>query len=60
MVLYVSTEGNAMKNWKTSLAGLGAAMLNLFANGHGWKEILVSAGFAALGLVSKDHDVTGN
>lgn len=48
-----------MKNWKTTLAGIGAAALNMFANGANWKNVLVSLGLAALGLVSKDHNVTG-
>jgi hypothetical protein len=48
-----------MKNWKTSLAGLGAGILNLLANGHNWKQVLLSAAVAALGLVGKDLNVTG-
>lgn len=48
-----------MNNWKTSLFGIGAGVLNMFANGTNWKEILVSAGIAALGIFAKDHDVTG-
>jgi hypothetical protein len=47
------------KNWKTSLFGLGAGALNMFANGTGWKQVIFSAAFAALGLFAKDHDVTG-
>ena len=39
--------------------GIGAGALNAFANGTNWKNVLLSVGFAALGLVSKDHDVTG-
>jgi hypothetical protein len=42
-----------MKNWKTTLAGLGAGALNLFANGVNWKQ-LVSVGVSAM-LLSKDH-----
>lgn len=49
-----------MKNWLTSLAGIGAGALNLLANGTNWKQILVSVGVAALGLVSKDFNTTGN
>lgn len=48
-----------MKNWKTSLFGLGAGALNMFANGTDWKHVLVSASFMALGLFAKDHDQTG-
>lgn len=48
-----------MKNWKTSVFGLGAGVLNMFANGTNWKQVLVSAAFAALGLFSKDNNVTG-
>jgi hypothetical protein len=44
-----------MKNWKTTLAGLGAGALNLFANGVNWKQVLVSVGVSAIGLLSKDH-----
>lgn len=45
-------------NWKTSLFGIGAGVLNLFANGTNWKQVLVAAAFASLGLFAKDHDVT--
>jgi hypothetical protein len=48
-----------LKNWKTTLAGLAAGGLNMFANGTNWKQILVSLGFGALGLFAKDHNVTG-
>lgn len=48
-----------MKNWKTTLFGIGAAALNMFANGVNWKQILVSVGLAGLGLFAKDKDVTG-
>lgn len=48
-----------MKNWKTTLAGLAAAGLNLFAQGTNWKNVLVSVGLAALGTLAKDSNVTG-
>lgn len=47
------------KNWKTSLFGIGAAALNMFANGTNWKQVLFSLGVAGLGILSKDHNVTG-
>lgn len=48
-----------MKNWKTSLFGIGAGALNLLANGIGWKQVLFSVGLAAVGTFAKDLDVTG-
>jgi len=48
-----------MKNWKTSLFGLGAGALNLFANGANWKQVLFSVGIAAVGVFAKDSGVTG-
>ena len=48
-----------MKNWKTTLFGLGAGVLNMFANGVSWKQVLFSSGLAALGLFAKDHNVSG-
>ncbi len=48
-----------MANWKTSLLGIAGGGLNLFANGLNWKQVLFSVGIAALGLVSKDMNVTG-
>lgn len=47
------------KNWKTTVFGLGAGALNMFANGTNWKQVLLSVGLAGLGLLSKDHNVTG-
>jgi hypothetical protein len=43
-----------MNDWKTTLAGLGAAALNLFANGANWKQVLLSIGITALGAFAKD------
>ncbi len=48
-----------MKNWKTTLLGLGAGALNMFANGTNWKQVLLSLALAAFGVVAKDHNVTG-
>ena len=55
-----------MTNWKTTLVGIIVAVANLFGSGVytnggaiNWKAFLTSAGIAALGLVAKDHDVTG-
>ncbi len=48
-----------MKNWKTSLFGLGAGALNMFANGTNWKQVLLSVGVAGLGVFSKDFNVSG-
>jgi hypothetical protein len=52
----VKTE---MKNWMTSLFGILAGAAGLFANGLGWKQVLVALATAALGLVAKDSNVTG-
>jgi hypothetical protein len=46
-------------NWKTTVAGLAAGGFNLFANGMNWKQVLLSVGIAFVGLVAKDHNVTG-
>jgi len=49
-----------LTNWKTSLAGLGAAILYVVANayqaGMTWRQWAVAAGIALLGLVAKDHN----
>ena len=47
-----------LTNWKTSLAGIAAGALNLYATGTDWKHILVSCGITLLGLVANDgtHD----
>jgi hypothetical protein len=46
-----------MKDWKTTLAGLGAAIAHVTVNGVGWKQLIVAAAIALLGLLAKD---TGN
>ena len=48
-----------MKNWRTTLAGLGAAFLNLYANGLTLKAAGLSVALAAIGAVAKDYNVTG-
>jgi hypothetical protein len=48
-----------MKEWKTSLFGLAAGALNLFASGANWKQVLFSVGIAAVGVFAKDSNVTG-
>lgn len=47
------------KNWKTTLAGMGAGALNLVANGVNLKQIGFSLLLAAIGAVAKDLNVTG-
>ena len=54
-----ATTDAMFKNWKTTLAGVGAGALNLFAQGMNWKSVLMSAGLAALGAFAKDSNVTG-
>lgn len=48
-----------MRNWKTTLLGFVAAVLQLMAGGMTLKNAAAAAGVAALGLVAKDHDVSG-
>jgi hypothetical protein len=53
-----------MKNWKTSLIGLGIGAGNLAIDMLGsshfnLKSFLFSVGIGALGLVAKDSNVTG-
>lgn len=48
-----------MKNWKTTLLGLGAGFLHLWATGANPKSAAVAVAIGALGMVAKDHDVTG-
>lgn len=48
-----------MKNWKTTLLGIGAAVFNLVANGATWKSAGLSVLLGLLGATAKDHDVTG-
>ena len=46
-------------NWKTSLIGVVMAAVQLHQGGMGWRNALVAALFASLGLVAKDSNVTG-
>jgi hypothetical protein len=56
-----------MKSWKTTLAGMLAAIANLFLpmvtggqiSGISSRDLAVSAGLAALGYLAKDSNVTG-
>jgi hypothetical protein len=53
-----------MKNWKTTLTGAiiaaGYAALTYYQSGGlSVKDALIIAGFAALGVLSKDLNVTG-
>jgi hypothetical protein len=43
------------KNWKTTLAGVLAAVAQVSVNGVGWKQILTAVGIAAIGALAKDH-----
>ncbi len=45
-----------LTNWKTSLAGIIAGALQLFAQGVNWKTILVSVATAAIGIFAKDFN----
>ena len=48
-----------MKNWKTTLFGLGAGALTLLANGTNWKQVLVALALSGIGMFAKDNNVTG-
>lgn len=48
-----------MKNWHTTVLGLGAGGLNLLANGTNWKQVLLSLSLGALGAAAKSWNVTG-
>lgn len=53
-----------MKNWKTTLAGVfGAAVqvvVPLVQTGQvGWQALLVAAGMAAMGYFAKDFNISG-
>jgi len=55
------------KNWKTTLAGAGFGVLNLFVGGGfttpegkiNWQSLLLSAGMITMGAFAKDNNVTG-
>ena len=54
---------NLLKNWKTTVLGLGAgfgiAVLQSLQGGLGLKDALIAAGLAAIGLAAKDSTVSG-
>jgi hypothetical protein len=45
-----------ISNWKTTLAGVAAAVAHVSVNGVGWKQLLQAAFMAAMGLLAKDHN----
>ena len=47
-------------SFKTTLAGLGVGILNLYANGMSIKNAALSVGFAFLGAVAKDFNISGS
>lgn len=54
-----------LKSWKTSLigilTGIGIPVLELVQNGTtSGKTLVLSAAIAAIGLLSKDHNVSGS
>lgn len=55
----VKGENKMFKNWRTTLFGIGGGVLNMFANGTNWKQILMSVAITGIGLLAKDHNVTG-
>jgi hypothetical protein len=46
-------------NWKTTLFGFAAGILNMFANGTSWKQVIYSVAVAGLGLLAKDFNISG-
>ena len=47
-------------SFKTTLVGLGVGILNLYANGMTLKNSALSVGFAVLGALAKDYNVSGS
>lgn len=47
------------KDWKSTLAGLAGAGLNLYANGAGHKQVAFSLGLAVLGALAADAQKVG-
>lgn len=47
-----------LNSWKTTALGLALGGLNLWANGLGWKQVLISVGLTGLGILTKDFNVT--
>lgn len=50
---------NWLRNYKTTLAGIGAGALNLLASGTSGKEIGLSVALALIGMLAKDGDKSG-
>jgi len=52
-----------LSNWKTTLIGIatgvGYLFLSAMQQGVKPKDAAIAAGVAALGILSKDHNVTG-
>lgn len=48
---------NPLTNWKTSLFGLGAGILQLLASGASPKHALSALALAALGIFARDYNV---
>lgn len=49
-----------MGNWKTTLAGIFAGGASLFSTPvHGWQQWLTAIMITAIGVLAKDHNVTG-
>ena len=52
-----------MKNWRTTLAGLGTGFLYAFVaamqGGLKPKDAVIAGGLALIGGCAKDHNVTG-
>lgn len=46
--------------WKTTIAGIAAGGLNMFANGTSWKQILVSVSLMFIGALAKDFNVSNS
>ena len=43
------------QSWKTTFAGLAAAVAHVSVNGVGWKQLVVAAAMAAIGAFAQDH-----
>lgn len=55
---------NGITNWKTTVLGIAAGALNVFANytqtgKFDWRTLVMSAALAGLGWFAKDNNVTG-
>jgi hypothetical protein len=52
-------EKGMFKNWKTSLAGIAMAAIQMHQGGMTWGNAVIAALMALMGLAAKDHDMTG-